>query len=73
VLLFVMVAQGIVGYIQYFTHLPALLVGIHVFGASLVWMATLWFHHGLSRHEVEAPAQLRLEEVAPLAPAKVAT
>ena len=30
VLLGVMVAQGIVGYTQFFTHLPALLVGIHV-------------------------------------------
>jgi cytochrome c oxidase assembly protein subunit 15 len=73
VLLVVMVAQGIVGYTQYFTHLPALLVGIHVFGASLVWTATLWFHHGLSQHEVEVPTQPRLEDVAPLAPAEVAT
>jgi cytochrome c oxidase assembly protein subunit 15 len=73
VLLVVMVAQGIVGYTQYFTHLPALLVGIHVFGASLVWTATLWFHHGLSQHEVEVPTQPRLEDVAPLAPAEVTT
>ena len=48
----VMVAQGIVGYTQYFTHLPALLVGVHVFGATMVWSAVLWFHHGLSDHAV---------------------
>ncbi len=50
VLLAVMVAQGIVGYTQYFTHLPAALVGIHVFGASMVLATALWFHHGLSDH-----------------------
>ena len=54
VLLGVMVAQGIVGYTQFFTHLPALLVGIHVFGASMVWATALWFHHGLSDHRPEA-------------------
>ncbi len=50
VLLGVMVVQGIVGYTQFFSHLPAVLVGIHVLGASVVWATTLWFHHGLSDH-----------------------
>jgi cytochrome c oxidase assembly protein subunit 15 len=50
ILLAVMVAQGIVGYTQYFTRLPAVLVGIHVLGASTVWATVLWFHHGLSDH-----------------------
>jgi heme a synthase len=54
VLLAVMVAQGIVGYTQFFTRLPAVLVGIHVLGASTVWATTLWFHHGLSDHLPEA-------------------
>ena len=56
VLLAVMVAQGIVGYTQFFTHLPALLVGIHVFGASMVWATALWFHHRLSDHRPEVIA-----------------
>jgi cytochrome c oxidase assembly protein subunit 15 len=56
VLLAVMVGQGIVGYTQYFTHLPAALVGIHVFGASMVWATALWFHHGLSDHLPETVA-----------------
>jgi len=34
VLLAVMVAQGAIGYIQYFTHLPALLVEFHLLGAT---------------------------------------
>jgi heme a synthase len=39
-LFFVVMAQGVIGYVQYFTHLPVLLVGIHMFGACLVWIAT---------------------------------
>ena len=50
ILLAAMVAQGIIGYTQYFTHLPAVLVGVHVIGATLVWSTALWFHHGLSDH-----------------------
>ena len=34
-------AQGVIGYVQYFTHLPAALVDLHMFGACLVWIATL--------------------------------
>ena len=34
ILMAVMVAQAAVGYTQYFTHLPALLVEVHVLGAT---------------------------------------
>ena len=40
-LLGVLMAQGLVGYAQYVTDLPVLLVGIHVLGACLVWIATV--------------------------------
>jgi len=53
VLLGAMVVQGGIGYVQYFTHLPAVLVGVHVFGATVVWMAMLWFYDGLTHHDVE--------------------
>ena len=36
ILLAVMVAQAAVGYTQYFTHLPALLVEVHLLGASVL-------------------------------------
>ena len=49
-LLGAMVVQGAIGYMQYFSHLPALLVGVHVFGATVVWMAMLWFYDGLTHH-----------------------
>jgi cytochrome c oxidase assembly protein subunit 15 len=40
-LLGVELAQGVIGYTQYFLHVPPLLVGIHMFGACLVWLAAL--------------------------------
>lgn len=40
----VLVAQAAVGYAQFFSGVPPVLVGIHVLGATLVWMAVvhLW-------------------------------
>ena len=34
-------AQGLIGFVQYFTHVPAVLVGVHMLGACLVWLAAL--------------------------------
>lgn len=36
--LLVALAQGAIGYVQYFTGLPELIVGAHVIGAVLVWL-----------------------------------
>ena len=43
VVLAVSVAQAALGYTQYFTGVPALLVGFHIVGAVAVWTATLRF------------------------------
>ncbi len=40
-LLAVELAQGVIGYTQYFLHVPPLLVGLHMFGACLVWLGAL--------------------------------
>ena len=32
-------AQGAIGYIQYFTGIPEILVAAHLLGATLVWIA----------------------------------
>ena len=40
-LLVAIIAQAAIGYIQYFSNVPALLVGFHVAGATLVWILTL--------------------------------
>ncbi|MFF7140126.1 MULTISPECIES: COX15/CtaA family protein [Streptomyces] len=37
----VLLLQGVLGYVQYFTHLPEVLVGLHMFGSCLVWIGVL--------------------------------
>lgn len=34
-------AQGLIGYVQYFTSLPWVLVAFHVFGATLLWISVM--------------------------------
>lgn len=41
VLIGVELAQAAIGLVQYVTHLPALVVGLHIAGACAVWLATL--------------------------------
>ena len=48
VLLAGVVAQGALGYVQYFTGVPALLVGFHIAGATAVWVAVLRLHLAFS-------------------------
>ena len=55
-LLAAMAAQGLIGYTQYFSHLPPLLVGVHLFGVTVVWCAALWFLDGLADHAPETAA-----------------
>jgi heme a synthase len=40
-LLGIELGQGVIGYVQYFTHVPAGLVAVHMLGACLVWIAAL--------------------------------
>lgn len=40
-LLTLLILQGSLGYVQYFSEVPPLLVGLHVFGSMLVWVAAL--------------------------------
>lgn len=49
-LLGISLAQGLIGYVQYFTGLPEVLVGFHLLGACLVWIAAL--HVWLSSSEL---------------------
>ena len=41
-LLAVELAQGLVGFVQYFTDLPEVLVGIHLFGAAVIAAVVTW-------------------------------
>ena len=53
ILIGAMAIQGVIGYTQYLTRLPAALVWVHVIGATVVWTTALWFHYGLSDHSPE--------------------
>ena len=57
-LLIVLVAQAALGYWQYFTGVPALLVAFHVLGAALVWIAVLrvWLSLAAPAEEVAGEA-----------------
>jgi cytochrome c oxidase assembly protein subunit 15 len=66
-LLVVLVAQAGVGYAQYFNDIPALLVGIHIAGATAVWSATVALYLGLFERIASVPAEPPAESL--LAPA----
>ena len=53
VLIGVELAQGVIGYTQYFLHVPPILVGLHMFGACVLWLAAL---NVLARVEPSAAA-----------------
>lgn len=36
----VALGQGVIGYVQYFTGLPEIIVAAHLFGATMVWLST---------------------------------
>lgn len=42
VLLVIELAQGLIGFVQYFTDLPVILVGFHMLGAALTAAAVTW-------------------------------
>ncbi len=62
VLLAVLVAQAAVGYSQYLTGDPVLLVGIHIAGATAVVIAMVAFNVGLYAREPAARVQTVKEE-----------
>lgn len=66
-LLVIVVCQGAIGYVQYFTGVPELLVGFHIIGSIAVWTATLSLHlrvrHRLPEDgDLEAPGPVDLTE-----------
>ena len=57
-----MVAQAAVGYTQYFTHVPALLVEVHLLGATVLVIGAVQTFLACTYHAVEvlpAPARPR--------------
>jgi heme a synthase len=56
----VAIAQGVVGYAQFATGLPAALVAIHMLGASLTWAGAIWLWLGI-RTRIAAAESIPLE------------
>ncbi|MEU7845490.1 COX15/CtaA family protein [Micromonospora sp. NPDC049114] len=56
VLLAVELGQGLIGFVQYFTHVPAILVGAHMLGSCLVLLAALSVQWSTRERRPAAPA-----------------
>ncbi|MQS34327.1 heme A synthase [Streptomyces katsurahamanus] len=67
-LLIVLLAQGGIGYLQYFTGVPEILVGAHMLGSALMWIAVVRLalslrERPLAPASVPAPADPALSRV----------
>ncbi|GAA2261976.1 COX15/CtaA family protein [Glycomyces scopariae] len=56
VLLVVELLQGVIGYTQYYLDLPVLLVGLHMLGAGVLWVAVVAVPFSLRRREPSTDA-----------------
>ncbi|WP_274556979.1 COX15/CtaA family protein [Streptomyces spiramyceticus] len=57
-LLIVLLAQGGIGYVQFFTEVPEILVGVHMLGSALMWIAVLRLALSLRERPLEAAGTL---------------
>ncbi|MEU9316342.1 COX15/CtaA family protein [Streptomyces sp. NPDC048295] len=55
-LFLVLLGQGVIGYVQYFTDTPEILVGLHMLGSCLVWIAVVRVVLSLRERPVAAAA-----------------
>lgn len=70
-LVVVLALQGVIGYTQYFTHLPAALVELHELGATVLVIGVTQFvlaltHHAPERLETTVPALARRRSEEPV-------
>jgi cytochrome c oxidase assembly protein subunit 15 len=70
VLVGVELAQGLIGFVQYFTGLPVLLVGAHMLGATLVWISVLAVLWSLRTRSAASPEPAQALPPAPASPAE---
>ncbi|MEU0739718.1 COX15/CtaA family protein [Streptomyces sp. NPDC006134] len=55
-LFLILLAQGTVGYVQYFTDLPEILVGLHMLGSAVMWIWVLRVLLSLRERPVAEPS-----------------
>ncbi|MFD0413576.1 heme A synthase [Streptomyces sp. NPDC127108] len=68
-LFLILLAQGLVGYVQYFTDLPEALVAAHMLGSCLVWIAALRVLLSLRerpRPKADVPTQVDDSQLSPV-------
>jgi cytochrome c oxidase assembly protein subunit 15 len=65
ILVMAMVAQAAVGFTQYFTHLPALLVEVHLLGATILVVGTVQTFLSCTFHAPEVVPTLTANEPVP--------
>jgi len=58
-LFLILLSQGVLGYVQYFTDLPEALVALHMLGSCLVWVGVLRVLLALRERPKESPADLQ--------------
>lgn len=58
----VAIAQGLIGYIQYFSGVPVALAAIHIAGATALWSITVWTVVAMRTSELEPSIGEPLEE-----------
>ncbi|MCS0637331.1 COX15/CtaA family protein [Streptomyces sp. LP05-1] len=63
-LLLVLLAQGAIGYVQYFTGVPEVLVGLHMLGSALMWIAVLRLALSFRERPADRPEVLARPEAA---------
>lgn len=51
------VVQGAIGYTQYFTGVPAILVFLHIVGATALWCALVWMYLSFFTRPLEVPIE----------------
>ncbi|MFC8103820.1 heme A synthase [Streptomyces sp. NPDC057363] len=61
-LFLVLLAQGAIGYVQYFTDLPEVLVGLHMFGSCVMWIAALRVLLALRERPEETAPEVPVQE-----------
>ncbi|WP_328479007.1 COX15/CtaA family protein [Actinoplanes sp. NBC_00393] len=74
VLIAVELGQGVIGFVQYFTNLPVLLVAAHMLGSGLVWTSTLAVLWSLRERPVllATPPTAPLDDLHPAEPVSAA-
>ncbi|WP_121841933.1 heme A synthase [Streptomyces sp. S5] len=66
----ILLLQGAIGYVQYLTDLPEILVGLHMLGSCLVWIGVVRLLLALRERPYATPGQVPAQPENPVAAAR---